>query len=230
MKRFHLFSQSAKKPGTLDPWSMILPVTFDLVCGLLLILLGNLALRVTSYAVSGLMIACAAWLIIAYIRSTTMEKITGFRLAGGLALLVSGVLLAFSPDYLDKFLPFVWGLALLFGGFMKIQYAFDEKLLGISKWWILLIFSAFSLAIGVVCLASPDFLANSPLIIGIMLVVEAVLDLTVFILMNQALKKNLPDGSPSPVAEQHIIEAPVTSDTAAAPAAPEAPESTDAES
>ena len=193
MKTIHLFSQSEKRPGTLDPRSMLLPVLFDLVCGVLLILLGKRALQVTSYALAGVMILCAAWLIMNYIRSNVLEKITGFHLAGGLALAVSGVLLAFSPTYLEGFLPFIWGLALLFGAFMKIQYAFTEKLLDIKRWWIMLIFAAFSLAIGSVCLANPDFLKDSrELVIGIMLVVEAVLDLTVFVLINNALKKKIP--------------------------------------
>ncbi len=119
-----------------------------------------------------------------------MKKITGSLLATGLAFLLAGILLSFNPDYLDDLLPFVWGLALLFGAFLKIEYAFDEKALKIDKWWILLILAAFSLAIGVITLLNPAFLENNrELIIGIMLVAEAILDIVVFLLINSALKK-----------------------------------------
>ena len=217
MKKFGLFNPSEKKPGQLDPWSMLLPVTFDLVCGILLILLGNLALKVTAYALAGLMILSAVWMIITYLRSSTLEKITGYHLGGGLALLLSGILLAFSPEYLKDFLPFVWGLAMLFGAFMKVQYAFGEKLLGIEKWWIMLIFAAISLAIGCLSLTDPAFLGGSrALVIGILLILEAVLDVVVFIMINKALKKTVPSQEAVAAA---IAAAPAAQATPAAQAA-----------
>ena len=221
MAKLSLFTQSEKNPGQLDPWSIVFPVAFDLVCGILLIVLGDMASLVTAYALAGIMIIYAIWVLIKYVRSTTMEKIITFRLSGGLALLVSGVLLAFSPRYLEELLPFIWGLALLFGAFIKVQYAFGEKLLGIEKWWIMLIFAAFSLAIGVISLSNPAFLGDSrSLIIGIMLVIEAIIDVVVFIMINNALKKN-PPADAVPTAQQKAIDAAVQSAVAAAtPAAP----------
>ena len=225
MSKFALFVQSEKNPGQLDPWSIVFPVAFDLVLGVLLIILGNIASLVTAYVLAGLMIVYAIWLLIKYIRSTTMEKIISFRLSGGLALLVTGVLLLFSPRYLEELLPFIWGLALLFGAFIKIQYAFGEKMLGIEKWWIMLIFAAFSLALGVISLSNPAFLGDSrSLIIGIMLIIEAIIDIVVFIMINNALKKNPPADAVLPEAQQKAIDAAVQSAVAAAttPASPDA--------
>ena len=170
MTNFHFLKQSEKKPGELDTWSVILPFAFDLICGILLIALGNLALRVTSYALAGVMIISAIYMIIVYVRSKPLVKITELRLAGGLVLIVAGALLAFNPEYLENLLPFIWGIALLFGAFVKIQYAFDELALKIEKWWIMLILAAFSMVIGILTLANPAFLGeNRNTIIGIML-------------------------------------------------------------
>ena len=217
MAKLSLFTQSEKNPGQLDPWSIVFPVAFDLVCGILLIILGDMASLVTAYALAGIMIIYAIWVLIKYVRSTTMEKIITFRLSGGLALLVSGVLLAFSPRYLEELLPFIWGLALLFGAFIKVQYAFGEKMLGIEKWWIMLIFAAFSLALGVISLSNPAFLGdNRSLIIGTMLVIEAIIDVVVFIMINNALKKNPPADAVLPEAQQKAIDAAVQSAVAAA--------------
>jgi len=226
MSKFSLFAQSEKNPGQLDPWSIVFPVAFDLVCGILLIALGDMASLVTSYALAGIMIIYAVWLLIKYLRSNTIEKIITFRLSGGLALLVSGILLAFSPRYLEELLPFIWGLALLFGAFIKVQYAFGEKLLGIEKWWIMLIFAAFSLALGVISLSNPAFLGESrSLVIGIMLIIEAIIDVVVFVMINNALKKNPPADVVLHDAEKEAIDAAVQSAVAAAaptatPAAP----------
>ena len=191
MANFKLFSRSKKDPDTLTARSMILPILLCLVCGLLLIFFGNLALRITAYVLAGVMILCGVWSGIVYLRSDPVRRITESRLATGLILLVAGTLLAFNPNYLEDILPFIWGLALLFGGFLKIQYAFDEKSVQVKKWWIMLLFAAFSLIVGIIALLNPAFLGeNRNLVIGILLVLEAVLDITVFFLLRHALKKS----------------------------------------
>ena len=212
MKSLKLFTRSKKDPDTLTARSMILPIAFCLVCGVLLILFGNLALRITAYVLAGVMILCGIWSIIAYMRSKPVQRITESRLATGLILLVAGSLLAFNPNYLEDFLPFIWGLALLFGGFLKIQYAFDEKSVDVKRWWIMLIFAAFSLIVGILSLL--NLLGeNRNLVIGILLVLEAVLDITVFFLLRHALKK-----SSEPAA---AVQAP-SGDTLAEPETPAA--------
>ena len=226
MTNFHLLKQSEKKPGELDIWSAVLPFAFDLICGILLIALGNLALRVTSYALAGVMIISAIYMIIVYVRSKPLVKITELRLAGGLVLIVAGALLAFNPEYLENLLPFIWGIALLFGAFVKIQYAFDELALKIEKWWIMLILAAFSMVIGILTLVNPAFLGeNRNVIIGIMLIVEAIIDLVVFLLIRKALKDLSPSGATTPLPEtsQKAAESAVQSADAAAAPAPEPP-------
>ena len=226
MTNFHFLKQSEKKPGELDAWSVILPFAFDLICGILLIALGNLALRVTSYALAGVMIISAIYMIIVYVRSKPLVKITELRLASGLVLIVAGALLAFNPEYLENLLPFIWGIALLFGAFVKIQYAFDELALKIEKWWIMLILAAFSMVVGILTLANPAFLGeNRNVIIGIMLIVEAIIDLVVFLLIRKALKNLAPAGATIPLSEtrQKAAESAVQSAVAAAAPAPEPP-------
>lgn len=206
MKSFKLFSRDKNDPNALNARSMILPILFCLVCGILLIAFGDLAPRITAYVLAGVMLLCSAWSVIAYIRSVPVKRITESRLANGLILLVAGVLLAFNPNYLNDSLPFIWGLALLFGGFLKIQYAFDEKTVKVEKWWIMLIFAAFSLIIGVLSLLNPAFLGESRnLVIGIFLVIEAVLDITVYFLLKHALKKHT--GTENPVQEDEPVPA-----------------------
>ena len=58
MKNLHLSSPDKKDSDALTARSMILPIAFCLVCGVLLILFGNLALRITAYVLAGVMILC----------------------------------------------------------------------------------------------------------------------------------------------------------------------------
>ena len=150
---------------------LLMPIFFCLVSGVLLILLKNLALMITGFALAAGLIILGIWMLIEYIRSEPIVRIIEAKLAIGLILLVTGSMLAFSPESLGGLLPYAWGLALLFGVFLKIQYAFDRKSLGAEKWWILLILAAFSLIIGVILLS------------------EAVLDITVFLLLKRKIRK-----------------------------------------
>ena len=205
MRSISFFQRNPDNPEGMTARSMILPIIFCLVCGTLLILFRDLALRITAYVLAGAMILCGIWSVIAYIRSKPAQRIAGSRLASGLILLVAGALLAFNPDYLEALLPFIWGLALLFGGFLKIQYAFDEKSVSVNKWWFMLILAAFSIIIGILSLLNPAFLGESRnLVIGILLVLEAILDITVFFVLRHALKKlgeaSVSEPAPSPEA------------------------------
>ena len=174
---------------------MLFPIFFCLISGLLLILLENLSVLITGYVLAALLICVGVWLIIEYFRSETLVRIVEAKLAIGLILLVAGSMLAFSPESLKDLLPYAWGLALLFGGFLKIQYAFDRKALGSEKWWILLILAAFSLVIGVISLLNPAFLGDKKeLVIGILLSVEALLDLGVFLLLRRKIRKKAAAG------------------------------------
>ncbi len=216
-KSFKLFSRSSRNPDALTARSMILPIVFCLMCGVLLIAFDQLAMRITAYVLAGVMVICSVWSIITYIRSEPVVRITQARLATGLILLVAGIMLAFNPDYLKESLTFIWGLAALFGGFLKIQYAFDEKSVCVRRWWIMLIFAVFSIIIGILSLLNPVFLGESRnLVIGIFLVVEAVLDITVFFLLKHALKKHNASAVPAP---EVPAEAP-----AATPAEPSEPQ------
>ena len=75
MANLKLFSRSKKDPDTLTARSMILPILFCLVCGLLLIFFGNLALRITAYVLAGVMILCGVWSGIVYLRSDPVRRI-----------------------------------------------------------------------------------------------------------------------------------------------------------
>ena len=194
---------------------MLLPIFFCLGSGLLLILLKDLTMMITGYVFSAGLITLGVWMIIDYIRSEPIVRIMESKLAIGLILLVTGVMLAFSPEALRELLPYAWGLALLFGGFLKIQYAFDRKSLGSEKWWILLIMAAVSLIIGVISLLNPDFLGDKKeLVTGILLLLEAVLDITVFLMLKRKIRKRA----------EVPLQAPDAPDAPEPPAEPARPE------
>ena len=182
--------RSEKDPAAMNANSIMLSIIFYLVFGFVLIFLKDQAIVICGYVLACLLILFGGYEMFTYIGSPAIRKITESRLAVSLICLLAGGLLAFNPRILEMILPYAWGLSLLFGAFIKIEYAFDQLSLKINKWWIMLIFAAVSLAIGILALTSKaDMDDQKYLFIGIMLILEAVLDVVVFFLMNRALKK-----------------------------------------
>ena len=216
MKSMKFIDRSKKNPNELSRLSILLPTFFCLVCGILLLVLQSLALRITAWVLAATLLGFGIWSLVRYFRSDAMTRITESSMAFGLILITAAVLLAFNPDYLKEFLPFIWGLSMFFGAFLKVQYAFDVKTVNVEKWWIMLIFAAFSLIFGILSLIRPEFFGDKvETVIGIFLIVEGVLDIVVFILLNKAIKKLFPSESPdaAPAAQPAVQASP------AAPAA-----------
>ena len=175
-------------------------VLFYFVVGLLLILEQNLVTEIYAWVLAGGLVIAGAWMIIRYLRSSVQQRLAGLDLADGLIMLLTGILLALSPQDMEELFPKVWGLSLVFGGFLKIQYAFDEKSVGVNRWWMMLIFAAVSLAIGVLALLNKNIFGDSQhTVIGIFMIAEAVLDLVTYLLLANGLKKhNTPQSVPEP--------------------------------
>ena len=228
------------RTGKTDKMSLrfVIPlVLFYLIVGALLIWLKDQVTTIASYVLAGLLMVYGVWLIVRYFRSTLEEQVAGKDLAFGLILLLAGIVLAFSPGSLQGILPTIWGLSLVFGGFLKIQYAFDEKIVGVKHWWIMLIFAAVSLIIGTLALLGSRVFSGGDsqtlFIIGIFMVGEAVLDLVTYFVISRGMKKHIaekeaavvcvprpesslvqPDPVPVPVQPEPVVSSP-------APAEPE---------
>ena len=122
-------------------WTAIL---FYLICGLLLLLMPNLALSIANVALAILLCAVGVRSIVSYLRGSILDGVMGLQLAAGLVALCFALLLLFNPLFLAELLPFVWGVALLVGGFGKVQMAADLKRIGDRFWWYALIAALLS--------------------------------------------------------------------------------------
>ena len=176
-------------------------VSFYAVIGLLLLLLNDWVTNVAAWAVAAGLILFGGWFLLRYIRFDIRKRLAGADMAMGLVLLLAGILLICSPSDMREVFPKIWGLSLIFGGFLKIQYAFDEKSVKVQRWWIMLIFSAVSLAIGILALLNKSvFGDNQHTVIGIFMVGEAILDLVTYFLLSRGMKLHSPAVASVPAA------------------------------
>ena len=221
-------SAEGKKPADKMSLRFVLPmVLFYLIVGALLIWLKDQVTTIATYVLAVLLMVYGVWLTVRYFRSTVEERVAGKDLAFGLILLLAGIVLAFTPGSLQGILPTIWGLSLVFGGFLKIQYAFDEKIVGVKRWWIMLIFAAVSLIIGTLALLGSRVFSGDDsqtlFIIGIFMVGEAVLDFVTYLVISHGMKKRIAEKEPAVVyvPQPEPAPAPAQPDPAPAPVQPE---------
>ena len=191
-----------KAKNKLDKMSLhfVIPlVSFYFIVGLLLILLNETVTNVAAWALAAGLILSGGWLLVRYLRADIRKRLAGADMALGLVLLLAGILLIASPTDMRDVFPKIWGLSLIFGGFLKIQYAFDEWSVRVHRWWIMLIFAAVSLTIGILALLNKTiFGASQHLVVGIFMIGEAALDLVTYFLLNNGMKKqNVPQAVPA---------------------------------
>ena len=161
-------------------------IAFYLICGLLLLIMPNLALSIANVALAILLFAVGVRSIVSYLRDGVM----GLQLAAGLVALCFALLLLFNPLFLAELLPFVWGVALLVGGFGKVQMAADLKRIGDRFWWYALIAALLSFMLGALAITRPVFIAAVlTQFVGASLLIEGVLDLVSFLTLNKRIKK-----------------------------------------
>ena len=189
MKAIGHFQPSKKNPNVLSVRTMVVSILLSLICGILLISVEN-AMVIASYVLAAILLAAGLYEAVLYFRSAPVVRITESRLAFALAIISAGLLLLINSDHSEGLLNVFWGLALLYGGFMKLQYSVDGHSLKMNRWWVILILAGISIVLGVLALVRPGFFGNSiNLVIGIMMIVEAVMDGVVFFRLNHALKR-----------------------------------------
>ena len=168
-------------------WSMI---GFYAVCGLLLLLLPDLALLIANYALAITLCVVGLVMVIGYIRAEALEGMLGYGLSVGLMLLLLGITLLFNSNILVKLLPFLWGVAMLTGGFGKLQMAFDLRRIGQGHWWLMLLAALVSFTLGLLSITRPVFMATTVTqFAGVALLVEAALDIGALLTIKREFKR-----------------------------------------
>ena len=212
-------SAPKKRPDKMSLRYVLPLILFFVIVGVLLIWLNEQVVIIATYVLAAVLALYGGFLIYSYIRSSVTQRIAGRDLAIGLLLTATGILLALQPSSLDQLLPKIWGLALIFGGFLKIQYGVDEWCVHVKRWWIMLIFAGVSLVIGILSLMGTRVFTadNQNLFIGIFMLCEAALDLVTYFVINGGVKRqNIAKGTPAPAPAPQVSEpAPKPEDTQA---------------
>ena len=109
-----------------------------------------------------------------------------------LALLLGflGVWIILNPASFMRIIPIAIGIMIVVHGISDFSASFGVKALGVKTWWVMMVFSILSIALGFVCIfCAFGVLELSGIIMGVILVIDAVVTTIVTIRSSSYMKK-----------------------------------------
>ena len=101
-----------------------------------------------------------------------------FMLVGGVITAGLGIFTLAKPQVVTSFLPIVFGIFIVVDGLSRIGTAIDLAKRKGQKWWLLLLFSIVSVALGILLVLHPfDAAVSAVMLCGILLIAEGALNL-----------------------------------------------------
>ena len=158
-------------------WRFSLAAIVELLLGLLLALAPNTSSRLLCTLVGVVVLAYGALNILSYVLDRGMSAYT-FELLLGILAAAFGVFVLCNKDFIIKFLFIALGLVVLVSSIAGIKRALNLRAFGYSRWWAAMVSACATCLIALSIILFPKLYGNMALmIIGLMLIVEAVSDL-----------------------------------------------------
>lgn len=157
---------------------MLLLSLLFIVLGVLLLVMPQASLLWICYAFGAVVLCTGVLCLIQYARIRGSGFAAPFLLVAGVITAGLGVFTLAQPQVVASFLPVVFGLFILIDGCGRIGTAIDLARRRGEKWWLLLLLSLLSIALGVLLLADPFGAAVSVVMLcGVLLIVEGIINL-----------------------------------------------------
>ena len=125
-----------------------------IILGGLFIIFPENSLKIICYVLGAFLCIGGAYKLIEYFKDG-IKDITSYGLAGGIALVVIGVLLFIKPDFISGVATALFGVVLLISAIIKIQQALNVKAGHGRAWWTILLVALVLLAGGLISLFFP---------------------------------------------------------------------------
>ena len=146
--------------------------------GLVLTIFPGLASSIVFNAIGIVGIVIGAIHLIRYFKMDPHASLKSNGMVLGLLWLVGGILIIALKGFLLSLLPMFFGLVLLVGGILKLQYALNFKRMGVTRWYLELAATILSIAFGAIILINPFSTALLLMrIVGIALLIEGIQNL-----------------------------------------------------
>lgn len=159
-------------------WSEMAVGASTSALGLVLTIFPGLASSIVFNAIGVVGIIIGAIHLIRYFKMDPQASLKSNGMVFGLFWLAGGILIIALKGFLLSLLPMFFGLILLVGGILKLQYALNFKRMGVTRWYLELAATILSIAFGAIILINPFNTALLLMrIVGIALLIEGIQNL-----------------------------------------------------
>ena len=157
---------------------LILSIVF-IALGLLLLVMPQTSLLWICYAFGAVVLITGVVCLVQYVRIRGSGFAAPFFLVAGVITAALGLFTLARPEVVASFLPVVFGIFILVDGFGRIGTAVDLARRQGDKWWLMMLFSLLSIALGILLLVNPFGAAVSVVMLcGVLLIIEGVVNLS----------------------------------------------------
>ena len=156
---------------------MLLSIAY-IVIGMMLLIMPQTSLLWICYAFGTVVLITGIVCLIQYARIRGTGFTAPFMLVGGVITAGLGIFTLAKPQVVASFLPIVFGIFIVVDGLSRIGSAIDLAKRKGQKWWVLLLLSIVSVALGILLVLHPFGAAVSVVMVcGILLIVEGAMNL-----------------------------------------------------
>ncbi|MBR1670620.1 MAG: DUF308 domain-containing protein [Butyrivibrio sp.] len=156
----------------------IIQAAIVIVIGLVLIIWTRASLVFMARALAVLLILVGAIFVVAYFMKTDRELADSFYLVVGILIAAIGAWIFVNPGTFTDFIPKLFGVFILASGIRNVVQTISLFRHGYSFWWVALVLSFITLALGAVLLFNPTGVKEFAVtLIGIFLVYDGVSNL-----------------------------------------------------
>lgn len=157
---------------------LLLSIAF-IALGLLLLVMPQTSLLWICYAFGAVVLITGVVCLVQYARLRGSGFAAPFFLVAGVSTAALGIFSLARPEAVASFLPVVFGLFILIDGCSRIGTAIELARRKADKWWMMLLFSVLSVALGILLLVNPFGAAVSVVMLcGVLLIIEGVVNLS----------------------------------------------------
>ena len=156
---------------------MLLSIAY-IIIGMMLLIMPQTSLLWICYAFGAVVLVTGIVCLIQYARIRGTGFTAPFMLVGGVITAGLGIFTLAKPQVVASFLPIVFGIFIRVDGLSRVGTAIDLAKRKGQKWWMLLLLSVVSVALGVLLVLHPfDAAVSVVMVCGILLIVEGALNL-----------------------------------------------------
>ena len=164
------------------------------LAGILLIIFPDISTKAVGIILAVGMIVFGCVKLVGYFSKDLFRLAFQHDFALGLLMIVLGVVVLLRPMSAMGFICVVIGISMTVDGLFRVQMSMDAKAFGVKSWWVVLILAILTVAAGIALVFHPVGGTQVLMVLlGISLLMEGILSLSVVICMVRIVKHQQPD-------------------------------------